>query len=134
MAHGREWVATDGPVKLELIHEDDGLGNHQVLRHVQDVEPILDANQRLRGHHQYGTPAMGAKLAARIPEVTYYLSWPVEFQRQHGVHPRHPDLRRIPRAQHTSARQEIERKWSAFVRGKLNDRENSKLRVYEGRL
>lgn len=134
MAHAREWVATDGPVKVELIHEDDGRGHHHALRHVQDVEPILDDNARLRGHQQVGTPKLGAKLAARVPETIYYLSWPTEFELKHGVHPKHPDLRLIPAAQHSSTRKEIDRQWRKFVIGKLNDRNYSKLRVDEGRL
>lgn len=134
MAHAREWVGTDGPVKVELIHEDDGRGNHQVLRHTQDVQPILDANQRLRSYKQYGTPKLGAKLAARVPYIVRYHHWTAEFEAKHGVHPDHPDLRNIPREQHTSTRKEIGRKWRQFVIRKLNDNEYSKLRVDEGKL
>ncbi len=130
MAHAREWVAQSAEgVAVELIHEDDGRGNTHALRHVQDVEPILDANQRLRGHQQVGTKHMQAVLAARVPAVTMYHHWPAEFQREHGVHPHHPDLSNVPAHERSSARRQIRDAWDRWRRTRLNSSDYSKFRV-----
>ena len=119
MAHQREWLPRSGAVAAEVISEDYGSTPSVVLRHQQDVTPVLDDNARMRSYQQHGTPKMGAKLAARIPEIHYYIQWPTEFQAKHGMHPQRPDL---------------SREWARFVRRKLNDRDFSQFRVDTGRL
>ncbi len=135
MAHAREWISTDGPVKVELIHEDDGAGNHQVIRHVQDATPIAEQAKRLAQHEQHGTTGgMQAKLAAKTPVLWRFKTWPMEFQQKHGVHPEHPDLSNVPRHEHTAMRKEIARKWDKFRRDKMNARDFQDFRVWKGRL
>ena len=135
MAHAREWIGVSGEgVATELIHEDDGAGNTHVLRHVQDVEPILDANQRLRGHQQVGSAKMGAVLAARVPAVTMYHHWPAEFELEHGVHPHHPDLSNLPAHQHSAARRDIRDRWDAWRKARLNSSDYARFRVDTRRL
>jgi len=121
MATNREpFKRTPGGVNRDLLTEFDGNQQFLVNHAQQDVEPIMDANSRLRSHKQYGTPGIGAKLVARVPDIFYYVKWPQEFLQKFGF-----------RRDSSSEAQLLYRR---FFLDKLNDPEFSKFRVDEGKL
>lgn len=135
MAHESHVLPQDGSAVRATLHaEDIGDDATLVIQHTQDCTPIVDGNARLRQHEQLGTPAMDARLAARVPEVVHYGTWATEFQAQHGVHPMVPDLRQVPQREHTAMRREIAKKWRRFRNRKLNDNAYAHFRVWRGRL
>lgn len=113
MAHFREWMPNDGgsAVDHEIILENDGGMETMVIRSRQDITPILDHNQRLRGHTQHGTRLLGGKLAARVPTMIYW-GWKREWQKGYREH----------------------FEWTTFLAMKLNDRDHQKFRIDPGRM
>ena len=106
-----------------LLFEDYGKHN-AVLRSTQDCTPLLDENARIRNEARTRTPH-GTRIAARVPEIHYWILWPQEFQARHGYHPR-----RYPK---NVDRRHAEKAWRDFVVAKLNDRDFSQLRVDDGK-
>ena len=105
-----------GGVCRDLFTEGDEVINHAR----QDCTPIVDANARLRGHEQYGTQRMGAKLVARVPDIFYYVKWPQEFKEKYGF-------------TKNSSRQAM-RLYRDFFLEKLDEREFRYFRVDEGKI
>lgn len=104
--------AIEGPV-IERFHAlDDG---SVAIERVQDVAPILEANERARneGHN----PRAEMRRAASIPAVVWE-AWQKEFEKSRGL-----------RYAAASAEQRRE-----FLRSKLNDPENGFLRIWKGRI
>jgi hypothetical protein len=86
-----------------------------VVRNVQDVAPILDHN-KARQNESHNTKAAG-KLAASIPHVIW-TEWMREFRKTHGK-------------EYGQSPNEVRQ---AFIKLKLNDRDNAFLRVWQGKL
>lgn len=90
---------------------DDGL----IVRTVQDVEPILEANKRAQADGV--NLKSGLRHAAQIPAVIYH-QWDREFYQMHKRH-----LLGAPR--------KLKQK---FLKSKLNDPANKFLRTWQGTL
>lgn len=91
--------------------EDGGV----IVRHTQDVDPILSHNAALRAAG--ANSSANGRHVASIPVVVWQ-QWDKEFKRMHGV-----SLMKAPK--------DLKQ---GFIYKKLNDKANSKLRTWEGRL
>lgn len=86
-----------------------------VIQTVQDVQPILDFNHERQSMEP--NRKSNFRHVASIP-TTVLTGWIKEFKLMHGVgyHQAEPEQR------------------EAFMKRKLNDRDNSRLRTWQGRL
>lgn len=105
-----------GGVCRDLFEEDGHLVNHAR----QDCTPIVDANKRLKSHEQYGSKHMRGYLAARVPDIYYYVLWPQEFEKRYGMK--------------RNASVEARRLWRDFFLKKLDDPDFRDFRVDERKL
>lgn len=88
-------------------------------KRTQDVEPILDFNKAMitEGHDGYN-PARDMRHVAKVPTVIYE-GWQKEFCAKEGV---------------ARFGNRDRKRWMAFLKLKLNDRDNKFLRTIEGHL
>lgn len=81
-------------VAQRYIFDDDKIVRHNV----QDIEPAIDANTRLRNETGGWTEGRRMRKAASIPATVYY-DWIVEWQRE-GLLPdmTHPEFSQMANA------------------------------------
>lgn len=84
-------------------------GNELFIKRTQDVQPILDANQRLITLEQ--NKKLDFRLAARIPKLTYY-EWKREWNEKYSD----------------------DWEWSTFLAMRLNSRDYTKFRTEDMRI
>jgi len=106
-------------LRQDLVKESDGF----VLHTYQDVGPVLDDNQRMRSQGQKS--GTHGSIAARVPEILYWVQWPEEFKKRYGWHPKRPPLNIKPR--------DADKLWRDFFVAKLHDRDYSKTRIDQRR-
>ena len=97
---------------IREFHYDQSTGQ-QTTRSVMDAEPILDMNHRLRNETSGWSKGGLLKHRAEIP-ITMYQGW-VKEARQQGIFPY------------------MKREFQAFIRRKLDDRDNCKLLTSESK-
>lgn len=104
-------IKSNGQTETRFHVDDDSF----VIETVQDVQPILDFNHERQCLEVNKKSAF--RHAASIP-VTTLTEWMKQFKARYGV-------------AYYQAEPEVREK---FLKRKLNDRDNSRLRTWQGRL